>query len=469
PPENPPRLYAPGLRMWAFAEALVEAGHELTLFAAEFGETEKQGSGGGALEGPKKLPKGLSLYRLSPGAPPSLLSELIRKHQAQGVIASTDVMIRWVALGAPEVPTCFDFNGHPMAERQLQALVHEDDSGLAAQWRYIAPGLLTGDAFFTCSDPQKFALLGELGVCGRLNRHTARVSLVDAVPPWSSYGELRSTEGAIRGKVTPADACVILWTGGYNTWADTQTLLAALERAMEREPRIHFVSTGGEIKGHNEKTFSEFRAAVERSPHRERFHFCGWVASAEMSKFYRDADLAVCLDSYSVEAELGTRTRIAEWIVAQVPVATTAVCEFPKMLGDRGLVTTVRVGAVEELSDVLVSVAKNPEPFRERARTALNFLRTEWTAQRVAKPLLDWAEHPRFAPDREEGRTVREGGLRIPDNAQARSMARWLAGQAERTELEKDNAHLRRELDTLLGSRAVKTYLWLKGKKPPTI
>ena len=44
-----------------------------------------------------------------------------------------------------------------------------------------------------------------------------------------------------------------------------------------------------------------------------------------------------------------------------------------------------------------------------------------------------------------------------------------LAGEEARSDLEKDNQRLRRELGALLGSRAVKTYLWLKGKKPPTL
>ena len=41
----------------------------------------------------------------------------------------------------------------------------------------------------------------------------------------------------------------MLWSGGYNLWTDVDTLFRGLEAAMARNPKVHFLSTGGAIDG----------------------------------------------------------------------------------------------------------------------------------------------------------------------------------------------------------------------------
>ena len=58
----------------------------------------------------------------------------------------------------------------------------------------------------------------------------------------------------MRGRLVPEDAFVVLWSGGYNVWSDIETLLQGLEKAMDEQPSIHFLSTGGAISGHDDAT-----------------------------------------------------------------------------------------------------------------------------------------------------------------------------------------------------------------------
>ncbi len=58
----------------------------------------------------------------------------------------------------------------------------------------------------------------------------------------------------LRGRLASEGDFVVLWSGGYNTWTDVDTLFAGLIKAMKEEPRLRFVSIGGAIPGRDEQT-----------------------------------------------------------------------------------------------------------------------------------------------------------------------------------------------------------------------
>lgn len=395
PPHRPDRLYATGLRLWGFATEVARAGFEVVLGEAMFSGED------GAGAAPPPLPDGMQWRPLSlaPEQAAQEISRIVRDEGVACAVASTDVMAAALVRARPAAPVWVDFNGHPMTERQMLAHVHSSDGGLLDQWAMILPALLGADRFSVACDAQKHALLGELGACGRLNRWTVGGGLVSTIHPALAVTEFPARQGAIRETIAPENAFVVLHSGGYNTWMDEETLFRGLERAMEREPRLRFVSLGGAIRGHNEATFERFRARVERSPHRERFHFPGWVASEEVGSFYAEADAAINLDLDCYEGVFGWRNRVLEWAAAGVPVLTTPLSEISRDLIGRGMAREVGFGDAEGLADRLVEMAANPEPSREAARLAREYVREHYNYTRALAPLLAWLENPEPAPD----------------------------------------------------------------------
>ena len=75
-------------------------------------------------------------------------------------------------------------------------------------------------------------------------------------------GILASVEGI------DADAFVLLWSGSFNTWCDVDTLFTGIERAMERLPSLVFLSTGGEVRGHDEVRTRTFARSSREPPSR---------------------------------------------------------------------------------------------------------------------------------------------------------------------------------------------------------
>lgn len=441
---NPDRLYAPGLRVWGIAHALLDVGCAVDLLEIQFGKTE-QGLGArihrmrfrdesGAHTNPSTDLEA-DTQSLAPASPADLVAQCLDADSYSAVVATTDVMADACAQRCGDLPLWCDFNGHPMAERQSLATCYSSDEGIAGQWDAILAPLLRGDRFSSCCEAQRHALIGELGACGRLNRLTDGEKMVVSLPPAAIFTEFPPARGLLRPRVVPDGAFVILWTGGYNTWADPDTLAQALVDAMQREPRIRYVSTGGAIQGHDDRTFGRFRSMIDGSPIADRCHFVGWVPTVDVFSYYQEADVGVNCDRPTLEGELGARNRIQDWVCAGLPVATTNVCEMTRDLAKENLIHTFEPGDARGLADLFVRLSREPhEPLRRRAEQARRAVLEKATPPRLYREMADWARAPRPSGDR----PVRGVGnasvpFSVPDNPLARRRAEeWVAVQAAR-------------------------------------
>ena len=419
PVGNPDRVYAPGLRLFSFSRLVAESGFRVIMGEASFGGEQSE-----AGHKPEEISPGWERRRLplDPRESTHILKKWIAKEKPAGVISTTDVMNLAASLTGASVPLWLDFNGPPMVERQEIGYVCNSDEGLIDQWRYLIPSLLAGDRFSACSTPQKYALIGELGGCGRLNRLTSGCDLVSVLPPGPVHHEKPGNSNVkIRGKDVPENAFCLLWTGGFNTWVDEKTLYEGVSLAMKKSSRLHFLITGGEIRGHDEKTFFRFRKRVENDENRERFHFYGWVPLEDLPAYYDAADAAVNIDRFTYEALLGCRNRVFSWICFGIPVLTTPLSEITRTLVSRKMAAGFSVGDAASLAECLGWLENDPASRREMAARAEKFLREEYTNEKLLKPLENWIHNPEKSPDvlpdvTAEVTLDEENAVRIPDN-----------------------------------------------------
>jgi glycosyltransferase involved in cell wall biosynthesis len=405
PFEQTEKLHAPGLRTWQMAELLARKRHHVTIGLIEFGDFDGKQSGPPKMSRREELGDNISMVRLQyhPQHTVTSLQTLHMGTRFTCVISTTDIMNNLAAQMDVRLPLWLDFNGEPFSEKQLQALVHHNDVSLKEQWKMYLPALLAGDRFSVASTMQKYAMIGQLGFAGRLTQHTCGTDLVHIMPNCSRamQKEARRRNLALKGHLIPATAFMVLWTGGYNTWCDPETLYRGLELAMRQDDDVFFVSTGGAIVGHDTESFAVFQRLVENSQFRDRFHFVGWRGTDEVASVYQQADCAICTDRYSVEGEMGTRTRIVDWIQFKVPIVTTDLCELTHQLAEHDLAETYRIGSPEALRDAIFSVKNNPETAQERADRARRWFEQTYVEEQIFEPLLEWAAHPTFAPDRQ--------------------------------------------------------------------
>jgi len=187
------------------------------------------------------------------------LRERVLAFDPQAVIGAT-VYAASVALRLRlELPFWADVFGDFMAEAQARARVGANDGVVARFWQAFLPVLEHADRFSCVCETQRWALTGQLGLSGRLSSLTAFEPLVSLIPCAAEAQRSPVEAGPlVRGVRLPEEAFLVLWSGSFNTWCDVDTLFAGLELAMRRERRMYFVSTGGAVRGHDEKTYRRF-------------------------------------------------------------------------------------------------------------------------------------------------------------------------------------------------------------------
>lgn len=395
PWEDLTKSYGPGTRTWQFAQPLLEAGHEVTILASRIpfvypGDVE---------ETVRRREHGCVVWRTSQRVFEigGLTDEIMCEMDPDCVVGATAYPSYVAAIYAGERPLWADIFGSFMAEAQAKAAVYGDDSFLEHFQHINNHVLLMADRFSTVSQRQSYELVGQLGSCGRLNSMTHGYDFASSIPcgvidrefPGPAYPE---------PSVGSSDF-VVLWSGGFNTWTDVRTLFEGLELAMRECPRLHFVSTGAEIEGHDERTYSGFRRMVASSEHRERYHLMGWVKRSEALSYYGTASVGINIDARHYEVTFGSRNRILEWALAGLPAVSSDLCELTGELAGEGLLFAVPVADPRALADRLIELERDPGLLASVSSRLKGHVLDRYSFQATTHPLVAWARAPGHAPD----------------------------------------------------------------------
>jgi len=320
-------------------------------------------------------------------------------------------------------PLWCDLNGWIMAEAQAQAHKMNSNNYLAHYFQMENSILKRADKISTVSKAQSNAVIGELGFIGRLNSETFTYRFAHTIPNGTEFfeGEELIAEGnyhndeaktkEISEKIkilfedVPEDAFVLLWMGGYNTWVDEITLFKGVEEAMEKCPKLYYVSTGGEISGLDNETFSKFKKMISESKYKDRFVFLGWVDTKDIPYIYLRANAGLNVDRKCTETFTGARNRINEMMKFKVPVITTLGSEISYEVGRVQAGITIESGKYEDLADAIHKMYTDFEDhhsykLKEYGQNGSEYIKKECNYEILLKPLIDWLENPRQAPDR---------------------------------------------------------------------
>jgi len=299
------------------------------------------------------------------------------------------------------VPFWADLFGHVMAEAQARAYMDGSDECLFHYWNSEYNIISSADVFSSVSLRQKYALIGELGVAGRLNRYTAGYDFVNVIPCGIPDEEYKHTRNVIRGKngIREEDF-VVLWSGGYNTWTDVETLFKGLLIAMEKNPSIKFVSTGGEIPEQDLKTYPRFLSMINECSYRDRFIMKGWVPGEDVPNYYLEADAGINIDKDIYEVRLGSKNRIMDWFRAGLCVLSSNVCELTGIMEKEKIGYTFEPYDYKELGEKLLYMAAHRRDVKETAAAGKKYALRNFNFGRTTGDLQKWVENPVFSPDK---------------------------------------------------------------------
>jgi GT2 family glycosyltransferase len=399
PFENQRMNLAPGVRTWQFARGLSDDGNAVCVAAMRIpgahDETDKPSD--------RFSEAGVLVYTMTESLfrTPGVVDGLVDVFQPDVVIgaASTVPALRAVEV-AGERPVWIDLFGDLLAEAQARVDVHPDEELLP--YREVLVALLErGDVFSAVSDRQRFSVIGQLGLVGRLNRETAGFELVHTIPccvvDTTGAGLAEAASGG-RDELDP-DAFVLLWSGGFNTWCDVDVLIAGVEKAMAVEPRLRLVVTGGSIRGHDDRSYPRFLDRVARSEFGDRIEIKGQLETAEADAFLGRADLGIVTEKKLTERMLGSSGRVLRWLAAGLPLVCTDVSELGSTMAERDLASVYRTGDSDDLARAILDAASDPAGARVRAERAREFASATWSIDRTTSPVRSWVRSYRRAPD----------------------------------------------------------------------
>ncbi|RPI29611.1 MAG: glycosyltransferase [Acidobacteria bacterium] len=400
PPQLLPnqKIEAAHFRVWQFLEPLLRAGHEVLLCA------------GGGQETATPLPtvdsafgKARVQYRHIPFGKRGWISSLQRAHDHFGpkcVVAVNFSHCLYATKLRTTRPVWMDIYGDMVTIQQAYCHRVGSNRGMPTTLAFLRRVLNYGDIFSVCGQPQRHMLVGELAMCGRLNHRTfgyefTRVLLPGCpeLPPPQDRQSVRARLGL--GK----DDFVVLWCGGYNTWTDVDTLFRALEWAMDRHPRLHYVSVGASTYASPDSMYARLLSRIEDSAHRHRFHMLGWQPWQEIPDYYRESDVGLNIDAMHYETIYGTRTRVVEMIAAGLPIITTTGTELSFLLERLGAAKTFEVADWRQLGHQLVELASDPEARKGLAEAALRSAQEQFSFMKTTECLQAWAQSPSLSPD----------------------------------------------------------------------
>ncbi len=400
------RAEAAHYRTWQFLQPLLDDGHVVSLCA----EDTKPSPNG---HGPRQIPdpwRGRLSYHPIAFNRAGWISQLQRIHDTfapDAVVAVNFAPCLYATRLRTTRPIWMDIYGDYLTIMQLAAFRRRSNRGLPTTIAFMRQALQRGDVFSACGAPQAHMTVGELAMAGRLNWQTTGYEFVRIVLPGAPF-----TDVALPSPSSPrerpmlaaagvrADDFAVLWCGGYNTWTDVDTLFAALESAMARDRRVHFVSIGASTYSGPETQYQRFTAMIEGSSHRARYHLLGWRPWSEIAGYYRDSDVGLNVDAMHYETVYGTRTRLLEMMSAGLPVLTTEGCELSYLLRDRGAGLSFAAGDGRALAAHILALSRDPERRDQLARLALEYARADLSFAQTTRPVRDWVRSPSLAPDR---------------------------------------------------------------------
>ncbi|HEV7956859.1 MAG TPA: glycosyltransferase family 4 protein, partial [Marisediminicola sp.] len=232
---------------------------------------------------------------------------------------------------------------------------------------------------------------------------------LDRTPPAHERDVLKGVKKGI-GK----NDKLLLWSGGLYNWFDPKTLITAVAMLSERHDnvKLFFQGTKHPHPGVPEMAIvAESRALAQELGMLESHVFFNdsWVDYADRQNYLTEADAGVSTHFAHVETTFSFRTRILDYLWAELPMVVTEGDHFAELVATEKLGVVVPSGDVAALEAALEKVLFD-EKFIATARRNIRKVRERYYWARALKPLLDFVDDPRHASDLLASGVVKSGG-----------------------------------------------------------
>ena len=388
------KMAGPAIRAWHMAEELA-AENDVRLIS---------------LEGHEDIATGFMLGTVKPGD-----NRAMKQHEswADVIIFQGLAMAIFPAIRDTRKILVVDIYD-PMHLEQLEQGRSKDKQAwtraTADATRVLNAQLTRGDFFLCASERQRHFYLGQLAALGRINpanydNDPDLTGLISVVPFGLEHDPPQRDRAVLKG-VHPSIAQgdkLLLWSGGLYNWFDPLTLIRAVAKlaAAHPEVKLYFLGTKHPHPGVPEmKIVADSRALADELgvAGSNVFFNASWVDYADRGNYLAEADLGVSTHHSHIETTFSFRTRILDYLWAQLPMVVTQGDHFAQLVEERGLGRAVPAGDVDALAAAIEDLLYTRGAL-EKAKQAISSVRSEYEWGTVFAALLEFVAHARPAAD----------------------------------------------------------------------
>jgi GT2 family glycosyltransferase/glycosyltransferase involved in cell wall biosynthesis len=281
------------------------------------------------------------------------------------------------------------------------------------------------DFVLCASERQRSFWLGQLAALGRINPATYAgdpdLEHLIAVAPFGLPAATPTHDRAVLKGVHPGiglDDKLLIWGGGLYDWFDPESLIRAVAELSLTRPqvRLYFLGTAHPHPGVPEMPIvARSRELAEELGVLDSAVFFNdaWVEYADRHNYLTEADAGVSTHYAHVETRYSFRTRILDYLWAELPMVVTRGDHFGDLVEREQLGVAVGPEDVAGLVAGLERVLFDDE-FAERARVNIRRVREAYRWDRALRPLLSFVASPRPAGDRGDASMASAGLGRRP-------------------------------------------------------
>lgn len=269
--------------------------------------------------------------------------------------------------------------------------------------------LLLSDKVFCRDEEAKKLILGSLLSLGRINlknyeENKQLKNIIEAVPFGIETSSPRHTRDIYRGKLAGIgrDDFLLIWNGGIWNWNDGENLIRAMDLLKERNIRLIFQGFRHPDKNQllsleAQKTLS----LVEKLNLRDKnvFFVDQWIAHEERGNYLTEADVGVVTSPNIPEANFFLKTRVYDYLWAELPVILNDSEAFAKVVLDNNLGLVAKTGDYQDLAEKILKLYQDRNLPRQIRQSIKRFKQgISW--EKTLVPIEKYLEKPESLEDK---------------------------------------------------------------------
>jgi GT2 family glycosyltransferase len=266
--------------------------------------------------------------------------------------------------------------------------------------------LKMGDFFVCANEKQRDYWIGMLSAYNRINPMLYDVDRtgekliglmpfgISDKPPVHSRNVLKGVRPGIK-----ENDKVIIWGGGVWNWFDPLTLVRAMKIISEKRSDIKLFFMGVTHPNPAIPKMKMLSDAVDLSKalgiyDKNVFFNFGWVDYDDRQNYLLEADIGVSCHFKTLETRFSFRTRILDYLWADLPIVCTKGDYFADLVESARLGKAVDFEDENMLAETLIDLLDN-KVYYKQCKENIEAVANEYKWSKVVQPIVEFCQSPR--------------------------------------------------------------------------